>query len=90
MIANPNGVVTLLQAPDDSRNPVGVDDPLHTSQGSSFLATLGWMTQSRWDWPAESMFKKLGVLTSSFRALIFGPPFAADPAAVIPLGVAAG
>jgi len=44
---NPNGVAFAPQ----SRNPVGVErnfDPL--TQGSSFLATLGWQTQSLWDW----------------------------------------
>ena len=33
-------------------NPVGVGDiPLSSTQGSSYLATLGWMIQSLWDWP---------------------------------------
>ncbi len=31
-------------------NPNGVDDVMATTQGSSFLATLGYMIQSRWDW----------------------------------------
>ncbi len=32
-------------------NPFGVADPAcRFSQGSSCLATLGWRTQSRWDW----------------------------------------
>ena len=36
-------------------NPVGVDDALRMrTQGSSFLATLGWRTQSRWDWNARN------------------------------------
>jgi hypothetical protein len=33
-------------------NPVGVDNNLIPfTQGSSCVATLGWRTQSRWDWP---------------------------------------
>ena len=36
------------------RNPVGVEtDWALPTQGSSCLATLGWMTQSRWDWPSR-------------------------------------
>jgi hypothetical protein len=32
-------------------NPVGVDDNLIPfTQGSACVATLGWRTQSRWDW----------------------------------------
>jgi hypothetical protein len=33
-------------------NPVGVvHNLIPFTQGSSFVATLGWRTQSRWDWP---------------------------------------
>ena len=28
---------------------------MRLTQGSSFLATLGWWTQSRWDWPQTNM-----------------------------------
>src|SRR5262245_16586475 len=35
------------------QNPVGVVAGCHSfSQGSSRLATLGWVTQSPWDWPS--------------------------------------
>jgi len=30
----------------------GWDNLMRLPQGSSFLATLGWWTQSRWDWNA--------------------------------------
>ena len=47
--ANPNGVVSALSI--RRCNPVGVEILSgHISQGSSSLATLGWMTQSLWDW----------------------------------------
>ncbi len=37
-------------------NPVGVENILVTvTQGSSCLATLGLMTQSRWDWEAVTL-----------------------------------
>ena len=44
---------------DVCRNPVGVGSDLFSfTQGSSFIATLGWRTQSLWDWPfpADSAF----------------------------------
>ena len=44
---------------DVCHNPVGVGSDLFSfSQGSSFLATLGWKTQSLWDCPnrANSSF----------------------------------
>src|SRR5688572_9226902 len=31
---------------------------LPLTQGSSFLATLGWMTQSLWDWPLRAAYKE--------------------------------
>ena len=38
--------------PNEGRNPVGVDHrQAPITQGSSCLATLGWRTESRWDWP---------------------------------------
>ena len=44
-----SGIESLL--PVGGRNPVGVDCSLASDpQGSSCLATLGWRTQSRWDW----------------------------------------
>src|SRR6266568_672727 len=40
-----------LRRGEQRRNPVGVGDVLRArTQGSSFLATLGWRTQSLWDW----------------------------------------
>src|SRR5437879_4558043 len=48
--ANPNAVASVF-APSPRRNPVGVGDfSLAVTQGSSFLAALGWRTQSLWDW----------------------------------------
>ena len=42
----------------------GFGDP---TQGSSFLATLGWRTQSPWDWRMPSTgFMKLAVTTLVF------------------------
>ena len=46
-------------ARDVRHNPVGVVQNLISfTQGSSSVATLGWRTQSRWDWPncADSSF----------------------------------
>src|SRR6266550_1260561 len=44
---NPNGVVAGPRNPDTT--PLGLKTALATTQGSSFLATLGWKTQSLWD-----------------------------------------
>ena|SRR5688572_27931230 len=50
--SNPNGVVPRVEV--TGRNPVGVvDSSLWVSQGSSFLATLGSMTQSLRDWASR-------------------------------------
>ena len=51
-ISNPNGVAALRRrfVSDHCRNPVGVGDFYSTpTQGSSFLATLGFETESLWD-----------------------------------------
>jgi hypothetical protein len=54
-ITNRNAVAAISFTPiarDVCHNPVGVALDLDRfTQGSSFLATLGWMTQSLWDWP---------------------------------------
>jgi hypothetical protein len=54
-IINRNAVVAMpfsSVARDVCHNPVGVGSNLFSfSQGSSFLATLGWRTQSLWDCP---------------------------------------
>jgi len=56
---NPRGVVAHSELnepapiilPGAGRNPGGVVDPFWPfPQGSSCLATLGWRTQSLWDW----------------------------------------
>lgn len=44
---NPNGVVALLGY--KVTTPLGLSDFAVLSQGSSFLATLGWRAQSLWD-----------------------------------------
>src|SRR5882672_6650635 len=42
-----------LRRGEQRHNPVGVGDASRMrTRGSSFLATLGWRTQSRWDWNA--------------------------------------
>jgi hypothetical protein len=61
-IINRNAVAAIPSssvARDVCYNPVGVGSNLFSfSQGSSFLATLGWRTQSLWDCPnrADSSF----------------------------------
>ena len=35
---------------DFATTPSGLSLDDFQTQGNSFLATLGWMTQSRWDW----------------------------------------
>ena len=62
VIPNPNGVaaqvIILKNPPTFSRaghNPFGVDArPVLFTQGSSFLATLGFEPQSLRDWPRYS------------------------------------
>ena len=44
---NPNGVAAPLGWRDAT--PLGLKNVRVPTQGSSFLATLGWRTQSRWD-----------------------------------------
>ena len=47
---NPNGVVAPVRD-EHGHNPVGVGEVCgRGTQGSSCLATLGWRTQSLWDW----------------------------------------
>ena len=47
---NPNGVEACLsQTPRQPR--WGWFDFLRLTQGNSFVVTLGWRTQSLWDWP---------------------------------------
>src|ERR1051326_1986261 len=50
---NPQGVAPRFV--DTGHNPFRVAHPCAPySQGSSFLATLGWRTQSLWDWDVAS------------------------------------
>ena len=45
---NPNGVVAATRC--EGHNPVGVENILGSvTQGNSFLATQGCVTESRWD-----------------------------------------
>src|ERR1017187_9749003 len=44
---NPNGVVDRCRNRDAT--PLGLKSSMTTTQGSSFLATLGYVTQSLWD-----------------------------------------
>ena len=55
-----NGVAPTLSA--DGRNPVGVGSQNATrSQGSSFLATLGFVAESLWD--SRKSFLKMWIMT---------------------------
>ncbi len=55
-----NGVAPTLSA--DGRNPVGVGSQNATrSQGSSFLATLGFVAESLWD--SRKSFPKMWIMT---------------------------
>ena len=45
---NPNGVASSAAHPA-AATPLGLGIFGATTQGGSFLATLGWMTQSLWD-----------------------------------------
>jgi len=57
----------------ERRNPVwGWFHLPHSAQGSSFLATLGWRTQSLWDWgqQASDPYKEQNLLRLSIRPLI--------------------
>ncbi|GDY20554.1 hypothetical protein LBMAG56_18990 [Verrucomicrobiota bacterium] len=47
---NPNGVAAPRH--DRAATPLGLMPRPTKTQGSSFLATLGWRPQSRWDWDA--------------------------------------
>jgi hypothetical protein len=53
-VSNPNGVVALAR-PTVAQPRWGCGDFSRLTQGSSSLATLGWRTQSRWDWPQTSL-----------------------------------
>src|SRR5678815_2669170 len=47
---NPNGVSALMNVHRGVATPLGLWFCAPLTQGSSFLATLGFETQSRWDW----------------------------------------
>jgi len=53
--ANPNGVASS-DHPENAATPLGLCRYRSTTQGSSWLATLGWMTQSPWDWKQDRRF----------------------------------
>ena len=52
-VINPNGVVAVFAVPPEAQPRWGCRFLPRPTQGSSFLATLGWRTQSRWDWKFE-------------------------------------
>jgi hypothetical protein len=54
-INNPNGVAGRQRK--RGATPLGLRTFTATTQGSSFLATLGWMTQSRWDCRSQDFFR---------------------------------
>src|SRR5437588_8055527 len=59
----------------DGRNPVGVVIfSRRWSQGSSFLATLGWRTQSLWDWPMTRVAARASGLFAHGRDYHFVTP----------------
>lgn len=68
----PNGVVARRR--QDDSTPSGLKSPWQETQGSSSLATPGWVTQSLWDsrkiMPAgHHSVRNLGLRTSSFGFL---------------------
>ena len=65
-VNNPNGVVARRRK--RGATPLGLRTFTATTQGSSFLATLGWMTQSRWDCRGQTIFR---TAPSSFLQLPF-------------------
>ena len=59
---NRNAVVADTTRDELDHNPGGVETHFDTvAQGSSFLATLGWMTQSHWDCPNTRLFSNTQV-----------------------------
>ena len=52
-VPNPNGVASSDALPS-AATPLGLENFLSPTQGSSCLATLGWRMQSRWDWERSS------------------------------------
>src|SRR5437879_986064 len=64
-LPTPTGLRPVRRA--RGHNPVGVVDFfLACTQGSSFLATLGWRTQSLWDW--KMRIRSRPDTTASLRA----------------------
>ena len=64
---NPNRVG--VWRPKRATTPLGLKTPSQPTQGSSFLATLGWRTQSRWDcsWADFVADPSMFVLRAKFR-----------------------
>ncbi len=65
-VNNPNGVVARRRK--RGATPLGLRTFTATTQGSSFLATLGWLTHSRWDCRGQMIFR---TAPSSFLQLPF-------------------
>jgi hypothetical protein len=59
-VNNPNGVVARRR--NRGTTPLGLRTFTATTQGSSCLATLGWMTQSLWDCSSKTIPVRAGFL----------------------------
>jgi len=60
-----------VPGPTDDTTPLGLRPILSLTQGSSCLATLGWRTQSLWDWCQTRV-----LFTALFLSVLCSPAFA--------------
>jgi hypothetical protein len=64
--SNPNGVAASRR-PTATQPRWGCEDLLRLTQGSRFAPTLGWRTQSRWDWTRKISAERGSVTRSNVR-----------------------
>ena len=82
---NPNGVAAGCWR--RGATPLGLKILPSVTQGSSFLATLGWRTQPRWGWGDRRPFRIVTPLSTVGESdLAFGRQRQADPATKTPTG----